>query len=44
LRETSRKIGGRIILKLILEKSDWLIWTGSFWPRIGTNEGLLVTW
>jgi hypothetical protein len=34
------KPGGRwIILKLILEKQDGVVWTGLIWLRIGPVEG-----
>jgi hypothetical protein len=31
------------ILKLILERRDWVVWTGLIWLRIGTSGGLLLT-
>jgi hypothetical protein len=31
---------GRIILKLILEKYDEVVWAGFIWLRTGTNGGL----
>lgn len=31
----------RIILKLILGKYFWMIRTGFFWPRIGSDNGPL---
>jgi hypothetical protein len=34
-------IGGRIILKWILEKYCGRVWTGFIWLRIGTGDGLL---
>jgi hypothetical protein len=34
-------IGGRIILKQILEIRDGVVWTGFIWLRIGTTGGLL---
>jgi hypothetical protein len=34
-------IGGRTILKWILERQDGVVWTGSIWVRIGTGGGLL---
>jgi hypothetical protein len=30
-----RNVGGRIILKWILEKQDWMVWTGFIWLRRG---------
>jgi hypothetical protein len=30
-------IGGWIILKLVLERQDEVVWTGLIWLRIGTN-------
>jgi hypothetical protein len=33
--------GGRIIIKLILEKYDGVVWTGFTWLRIGISGGLL---
>jgi hypothetical protein len=30
-----------IILKCILERYDWVVWTGFIWLRIGTGGGLL---
>jgi hypothetical protein len=33
--------GGRIILKWILEKYGWMVWTGFIWLRIRTGGGLL---
>jgi hypothetical protein len=38
---TDLDIGGRIILKLILEEWDAVVWTRFIWLRIGTNRGLL---
>jgi hypothetical protein len=32
---------GRITLRWILEKQDWVAWTGFIWPRIETSDGLL---
>jgi hypothetical protein len=34
-------VGGRIILKWILEIKDWVAWNGLIWFRIGTNGWLL---
>jgi hypothetical protein len=34
-------VRGRIILKLVLEKWDELIWTGLIWVRVGSSGGLL---
>jgi hypothetical protein len=34
-------VGGWTILKLILEREDGMVWTGSNWLRIGTSGGLL---
>jgi hypothetical protein len=34
-------VGGRIILKWILESQDGVVWTGFIWLKIGTSEGLL---
>jgi hypothetical protein len=34
-------IGGRIILRWILERQDGVVWTGLIWLRIGTNGGPL---
>jgi hypothetical protein len=34
-------VGGRIILKLILEIWDGTVWTGLNWLKIGTSGGLL---
>jgi hypothetical protein len=34
-------VGGRIILKWILEKWDGIVQFGSIWLRIGTGGGLL---
>jgi hypothetical protein len=35
-------VGGRIILKWILERQDEMVWTGLIWLRIGTSGGPLV--
>jgi hypothetical protein len=34
-REEKRPLGGRIILKLALEKQDAVVWTGFIWLRRG---------
>jgi hypothetical protein len=34
-------IGGRIILRLILEREDGVVWTGLIWLRLETGGGLL---
>jgi hypothetical protein len=34
-------IGGKTILKWILERQDGLVWIGLIWLRIGTSGGLL---
>jgi hypothetical protein len=34
-------VGGRTLLKWILERWDRVVWTGSIWLRIGTSGGLL---
>jgi hypothetical protein len=36
-------VGGRIILRCMLEKWDGVMWTGLIWLRIGTSGGLLWT-
>jgi hypothetical protein len=33
-------VGGRTVLKWILERLDGMVWTGSIWVRIGTGGGL----
>jgi hypothetical protein len=37
----SSEVGGRIILKWILELQDRVVWTGLIWLRIRTSGGLL---
>jgi hypothetical protein len=37
-------VDGRIILKLISQRSDLGRWIGFIWLRIGTGGGLLRTW
>jgi hypothetical protein len=32
-------VGGRMILKWILEIQDEMVWTGVMWFRIGTSDG-----
>jgi hypothetical protein len=34
-------LGGRIILKWMLEQYDGVVWTGLIWIRIWTSGGLL---
>ena len=34
-------VGGRVILKYILNKRDGRAWTGLIWQGIGTSGGLL---
>jgi hypothetical protein len=34
-------VNGRIILKWILKEQSRRVWTGFFWIRIGTGDGLL---
>jgi hypothetical protein len=34
-------VGGRTILKWILERQDGVVWIGLIWLRIGTSRGLL---
>jgi hypothetical protein len=34
-------VGGRTILKWILERKDGMEWIGLIWLRIGTSGGLL---
>jgi hypothetical protein len=31
-------IGGRIILKWIVDKYNGVVWTAFIWPRIGTSK------
>jgi len=33
-------VDGRIILKCILKRWNWMSWTGVIWFRIGTSERL----
>jgi hypothetical protein len=40
-RPCSLGIYWRTLLKLILEKQDWRVWTGFIWHRKGTSGGLL---
>jgi hypothetical protein len=32
---------GKIVLKLIVEKYNWVVWTALTWLRIGKNSRLL---
>jgi hypothetical protein len=46
-RETERALedlglDGRMILELILKKSNWMAWTGLIWLRTGESGGLFV--
>jgi hypothetical protein len=34
-------VGGWRVLKLILERYDGMVWTGSIWLRIGASGGFL---
>jgi hypothetical protein len=34
-------VGGRVILRWILEKYDGVVWAGLMWLSIGTSGGLL---
>jgi hypothetical protein len=34
-------VGGKMILRWILEKWDGVVWTELIWLRIGTSGGLL---
>jgi hypothetical protein len=36
-------VDGRIVLKCILEKWVWMVWTGSVWLRTGSSGRLLRT-
>jgi hypothetical protein len=36
-----QNVGGRRILKWILERYDGMVWIGFVWLRIGTSGGLL---
>jgi hypothetical protein len=36
-----KDVSGWIILKLILERQDGVVWAGLIWLRIGTSAGLL---
>jgi hypothetical protein len=38
-----QEVGGRIILKWILERKNGIIWTGMIWLRIWTSGCALVT-
>jgi hypothetical protein len=40
-KERDPEVGGRIILGLILEKWDGVVWTGLIWLRIWTSGKLL---
>jgi hypothetical protein len=37
-------VRGRILLKLISEEWDGVVWTRLIWLRIGTGGGLLCPW
>jgi hypothetical protein len=43
-RRKETNVGGRIILKWILEKYSGVVWTGFIWLRIRTSSGILRTW
>jgi hypothetical protein len=34
-----RPLGGCIIIKLIFDRKDWVVWTGLIRPRIQTSGG-----
>jgi hypothetical protein len=34
-------VGGKKILRWILERQDGVVWTGLIWLGIGTSEGFL---
>jgi hypothetical protein len=36
-----KDVGGRIILNLILDKQNGVVYTGLIWLRVGTSGGLL---
>jgi hypothetical protein len=36
-------VGGRIVLKWILEKQDGVVWTGFIWLSVATSHGLFST-
>jgi hypothetical protein len=38
------KVNGRMLLKYILKKYDWKVWTGLIWFKIGTCGGFLWGW
>jgi hypothetical protein len=40
-RVINQSVGGRIILKYILERQDAVVWIGFIWFRIGTSGELL---
>jgi hypothetical protein len=40
-RKEDKDVGVRIILRLILERYDEILWTGLIWLRIGTGGRLL---
>jgi hypothetical protein len=34
------EVGGRIILIMILDKQDWILWAAFIWLRMGCSGGL----
>ena len=45
-KETTLKhdVDGMTIIKLVLNKQDWRVWSGFIWHNIGTSGELLQTW